>query len=49
MSLFDENPFSREVPASPDAEQASDLQRAVFWVVLVLILSFGLYALFQGI
>lgn len=48
MSLFDENPFSRDRPAIPDAAQESALQRAVLRVVLVLVLCFGLYALFQG-
>lgn len=48
MRLFDENPFSQDMPAVPDAEQESALQRTVFWVALVLVLCFGLYALFQG-
>lgn len=48
MSLFDENPLSRNVPPTPNTEQQRETQRAVFGVVLVLVLCFGLYALFQG-
>lgn len=48
MDPFDENPFSRNVPPSPNAQQQRETQRAAFGVVLVLVLCFGLYALFQG-
>ncbi|MGI9219235.1 MAG: hypothetical protein ACR2JA_19870 [Hydrogenophaga sp.] len=48
MNLFDENPFSRDaLPERPDAEQDSALQRLVFRVALVLIVCFGLFALFS--